>query len=796
MNKQQFIKHKKKYLSAAVFFVFLLIYALLLPKKLFNNPVCTVLYDKNYHLLGAHIADDSQWRFPQCDSVPYKFRQCIIQYEDKRFYYHWGVDLLALARAIKQNISSNQIVSGASTIPMQIIRLSRKDKPRTVKEKIIEIILATRIEFRYSKNELLNLYASHAPFGGNVVGLEAASWRYFGRASYKLTWAESAMLAVLPNSPALIHPGRNRNELKQKRNFLLKRLYEKEIIDSLSYQLALEEEIPEKPKAFPQHAPHMLIRAKTEAHKTARVHSSLDIGIQKQVNRIIKRHHQYLEGNQIHNVAALVLEVETGNVIAYAGNAGFDKDSPHGSQVDVIMADRSTGSILKPFLYAAMLHSGDILPKTLIADIPTQIAGYAPKNYNLGYDGAVPARRALARSLNVPAIKMLQQYGVEKFHYLLKKMGMTSLYYPPDHYGLSLILGGCEGKLWDICGIYASMARTLNHFTEFNSRYNKEDFFSPNYLFGKTTLQKNPETERNTLLNAAAIYHTFDAMLTVERPAEESSWQSFSSSHKIAWKTGTSFGFRDAWAIGLTPEYVVGVWAGNADGEGRPGLVGIKTAAPVLFDIFDILTINKSWFSPPYDDMVYTAICHESGYLINSACNHVDSAWIPQTGLRTKACPYHKIIHLDKETGLRVHSDCESTQNMNHESWFVLPPALEWYYKRRNSTYKTLPPYREDCRENMLDYMQSMEIIYPQPNAQIYVPTELNGEPGSTVFEVAHRKPGTKIFWHIDDKYAGTTKDFHHLALRPSTGKHLLKLIDEKGEKITVPFEIIGKKKK
>lgn len=787
--------------------VLLLVYWFILPAKPFKDPVCTVIEDRNGNLLAAHISADGQWRFPEIDTVPEKFAAAIIQFEDKRFNWHWGFDVLAFARAAYLNIKHGAVVSGGSTLTMQVVRLWRRNTNRTVLEKIIEIIYATRLEFSYSKDEILALYASHAPFGGNVVGIDAASWRYFGCNPEKLSWAEAATLAVLPNSPALIHPGRNRNTLQKKRDALLKKLYDKQVIDEDTYLLAISENVPENPKPFPQHAPHLLTRFfndntqyKNGVKKyKSRQKTTLDINLQKQVNNIIQQNAKRYEKMYIHNAAAFVMEVETGDVQAYVGNVFDNDDQTNGRKVDIITAERSTGSVLKPFLYAAMLSSGEILPNALVPDIPTYIDGYSPKNFNKGFDGAVPAHRALARSLNVPAVKMLRQYGTKRFHHVLQKSGLTTIRQSPDYYGLSLILGGCEGTLWEMCGVYGSMARSLNNYTKYNGKYTTGDWFMPNYLLKDSKKyqkkdKKNLQLEDNSLFSAAAIWLTFRAMLDVERPEQEGSWWAFNSTEWIAWKTGTSFGFRDAWAIGLTPKHVVGVWVGNADGEGRPEIVGVRTAAPVLFDIFGILPSAGKWFEKPYDDMIKTRICHESGFIASEICPDADTTWIPKNGERFQTCPYHKIVHLDKTHNWRVHSNCEQPSEMIHKAWFVLPPTIEFFYKSRNPWYRELPPYRIDCAKSIAEKKSTtMEIIYPKPNIKIYIPIDFDEKPSSTVFEVAHRDPETIIFWHIDNEFIGQTQNFHNLAVNPDIGWHTLTLIDENGEQLTIDFEILGK---
>lgn len=763
-------------------------YYFCLPDKLFNEPYSTVLEARDGDLLCASIAADGQWRFPELNEVPDKFATALVTYEDKRFFNHPGVDILSMGRAMRQNISEGRIVSGGSTLDMQVIRLHRKETGRTVLEKLIESVLATRLQFRYSKKEILSVYASHAPFGGNVVGLEAACWRYFGREPKDLSWAEATMLAVLPNAPALIHPGKNRDRLINKRNKLLLKLKEGQVIDSLTYALAIIEPIPDEPLRLPRIARHLLLRASSDGMAQQKIKSTIELKLQERVEQILDDHYQRLKGNQIHNACALVLNVETGNVLAYAGNV--NSGAAHGYDVDLISAPRSTGSILKPFLYAAMLDDGKILSKTLLPDVPTVISGFAPKNFTKEYDGAVPADKALIRSLNVPAVYLLKEYRYERFHELLKNIGLHTLNKPPDHYGLSLILGGAEGTLWDITGMYASMVRTLNHYFNYpgKRRYDRNDFHAPVY---RVQSGKDTVIEENSWLSAAAIYQTMDVLKEVYRPGEETGWRYFKSSKKIAWKTGTSFGFRDGWAVGVTPQYAVGVWVGNADGEGRPGLTGTETASPIMFDIFSQLNGN-AWFNKPLPEMTEVVTCAKSGQLFGPYCEKSDTVLINREGQISGLCTFHKNIHLSANKKFRVHSECESLNNVVQQNWFVLPPVQEYYYKAKNITYKTLPPFRVDCEP--MQAVTSMDLIYPKPNAKIFIPRDLDGEPGSTIFELAHRNAATTVYWHIDGEFIGSTKNVHDMALNPPQGKHVLTLVDEAGETLERQFEIISKR--
>lgn len=766
------------------FLVLLIWFWFCLPQPIFNTPYSSLLFDKNNTLLAAQIAPDGQWRFPASDSIPYKYEQALLHFEDQYFYYHPGVNPLSIARALVQNITENRIVSGGSTITQQLIRMSRDGKQRNLYQKLIEFVLSVRLELSYSKKEILNLYASHAPFGGNVVGLETASWRYYGRPSNKLSWGETTTLAVLPNSPSLIYPGRNHQILLAKRNRLLDKLAKNDIIDSLTCELAKAEELPQKPKALPQLAPHLLTRAINDGQQGKSIKTSIDINIQESCNRIIEQHYKRLRENQIQNAAALIIEVKSGKVLAYVGNTpGVDINSGH--QVDLITCNRSSGSILKPLLYSLMIKESQVLPHSLLPDIPTQISGYAPKNFNKKYDGAVKASDALARSLNIPAVLMLQKYGVDKFRNKLRELGFTSINRSADNYGLSLILGGAEVSLWELGNVYSSLSRMLQFYTDGSSEYSPDLYFPASYKSSFTYTSKTRSF--NDIMGAAPVYHAFDALKEMNRPVDGVNWSLYNSSRKIAWKTGTSFGHRDAWSVGITPQYVVVVWVGNADGEGRPGLTGGATAAPILFDIFKSLP-TSTWFEKPYDDMVKIAVCKKSGYKASFNCSEIDSLDVAISGERTKTCPYCKRINLDKTGQYRVNSGCYRVSDMIQKSYMILPPAMEWYYQRKNPLYQSQPPYLEAC---MSQDTESIDIIYPKNNARLFIPKNFGGILERSIFQAAHSIAGSTIHWHIDNEYIGSTKGVHKKEVLTGLGKHTLTLIDDKGVLITRDFEVL-----
>ena len=711
-----------------------LFYLFCLPRDLFKGEGWSaVVIDRNGELLGARIAEDGQWRFPPGDSLPEKYVKALIEFEDRWFRWHPGINPVSIARSAAANIRSGHVVSGGSTISMQVIRMSR-DRERTMWQKMVEAVLATRLELRYSKDEILGLYASHAPFGGNVVGIEAASWRYFGRPAGEMSWAEAATLAILPNSPSSIRPGKNGEKLLAKRNRLLFRLFENGEMSRGDYGLACAEPLPPEPSPLPSYASHLVDRLAGTEDRSRPIRTAIDINLQKRVEEIVSRHSDLLAAEGINDMAAVVADVNTGDVLAYCGNSSPYRKRP-GSDVDAARSPRSSGSILKPILYCAALENGTLLPGSLIADTPVNINGFAPQNYDLTYDGAVPASEAVSRSLNVPSVHILRKYGIESFLSTLRECGMTTFTRSAEDYGLSLILGGGECRLDEIVSAYASMSRAYSQ--------GESDF---------------PLSDR------VALWHTFNAMSEVNRP-DEIDWHVIRSAGRTAWKTGTSYGYRDGWACGVTPAVAAGVWAGNASGVAAPGLIGARTAGPVLFDILNLFP-EKSWFSEPADNEgVLTPVCHQSGCIAGPYCEERDTLLIPRAGLRTETCPYHYRI--------------------DGKNIFRLPPAMEWYYRQKHPEYG-----RKDRTETMPSGISPMEFIYPEGGSIITLPRQLDGSPGEMVFNLAHHDNDATVYWHLDNEYIGETRFIHQYRMRPSPGPHSVTVVDNTGNTISVGFTI------
>ncbi len=749
MTKQRRWMIRTGLLLAGLFLLFLCI-----PVPKFDDPYSTVLTAADGELLGARIADDGQWRFPATNNYSDKYTACVLEYEDQQFFRHIGFNPIAFFEAIIQNARAGHVVRGGSTISMQVVRLARKNKPRTYGEKFLEVVLALRLELHYSKKSILNLYAAHAPFGGNVVGIDAAAWRYFHTTPDRLTWSEAATLAVLPNAPSMIHPGKARERLLDKRDALLLRMTQSKVhsprryrLPRLSYddyELALMERLPNKPYDMPMLAYHYLID-KEKVNKGEQIHSSIDYQLQQNVIQVMERHHQANTLNQIENAAVYVVDYLNDRVVAYVGNNAHAADA---AMVDMVKAQRSTGSIMKPYLFAAMLDEGTLLPTMMLPDVPMSMSGFTPKNYSGQYWGAVPADQALQHSLNAPFVYLLKEYGHQRFHSLLKRLGLSGIIFDADHYGLSLIVGGAEASLFDLVNAYATMAKEL--------------------ATGEDLSPFSPE----------AIAVTFDIMRGLTRPSSQTGWSGFSSSKQVAWKTGTSFGFKDAWTIGITDHYVIGVWAGNADGEGRPGLTGVGVAAPIMFDVAALL--NDTYSHPASTpESIEVEVCAVSGYPSTELCQHTKMVTMPDVEVQTGPCPYHKKVFLDSTRQYQVLPDCYPVDQRCYENYFVLPPVMEWFYKKHSALYRPLPALYPNCATAHPDDL--MAFIYPKSDARVTIPIGIKGDRQQVVFEIAHRDPGKRIYWTLNDTFLGQTRWNHQMPIDVERGTYVLRCVDEDG---------------
>lgn len=757
-----------------------------LPDPMFPTDYCTVLQARNGELLGATIARDGQYRFPPLDSVPARFEQCALAFEDRYFYWHPGINPISLLRATVANVRAGRVVQGGSTLTMQVARMMHPGAPRTLPNKLLEMLWALRLECAFSKEEIVALWANNAPFGGNVVGLSAAAWRYYGQSPYALSWAQLAALAALPNAPGAIYPGEGDGPLRTKRNSILQTLQLQGTLDSVTLSLSLAETLPTGTLPLPMLAPHLLDRVQKEGLKGQMVLSTLDVRLQQEALAVVASMGQQLASGTAHNAGALIADVATGDVLAYVGNVpglGYQ----YNGYVDMVTASRSSASVIKPFLYAGMLEDGLLLPKELVFDTPLTIGTFSPQNASHSFSGVVEANRALAKSLNVPIVRMLQRYGVDFYLELLHKLGFTTLNQPASHYGLSLVLGGGEISLWDVSGAYASLARTLDGFVD-SGRYAPNSVHPLRYNLRATDIVDNALTTTPPL-GAGPIYLTLQALREVNRPEEQAGWRYLSSTRAVAWKTGTSYGGRDAWAVGVNPRYVVAVWVGNSDGHGVPDLSGVGSAAPIMFRLWDLVP-PSGWFPAPVGDLEIKQVCAASGMVASPICPELRDELVPARVGSYPACPYHQLVHLDRTGTYRVDASGYPLQDMQTVSWFVLPPTAAWYCQQHRTNYRPLPPWLPGCAGTTTE--QTMQFVYPRVNrAQLSVPRDMDGKPSAVLFEVAHADAESTLYWHLDGAFVGQTYHFHQLRLQPTQGHHTLTVIDAQGRRIARDFDVI-----
>lgn len=730
-------------------------------KPLFSDDFSTVVRSDDGTLLNAFINSNEQWHFPPDTSqVPKKLQLAVVTFEDERFYSHIGVNFRAIIRAAYQNFKSKRIVSGASTIPMQLARM-KKQNERTYFNKVLEIFYALKLSIYYSKNDLLKIYLDHAPYGGNVIGYRTAALKFFGKEANALTWSEAATLAVLPNAPGLVYPSQTSSRLREKRDDLLAKLFHKGHISEQTLELAKLESIPDRFLTFESHAPHLARNLKSRYPELKLINTTIDIAIQKHCNLLAHRYHHRYSSYGIHNLAMLVTDTKTGAIKAYVGSPNFF-DYSHGGQVDGVTASRSSGSLLKPFLYALSIDEGLIIPESLIRDLPTFFEGFSPQNASNDYQGVARAKDALVQSLNIPAVRLLNAYGVFQFYSFLKVAGISTLFRTADEYGLPLILGGAEVNMWDMTTLYRGLANG--------------GVFSDNFV---VDFQETKETSQ--LISSGSCYLTLEMIKDLKRPGSEYFWERFSGSRPFAWKTGTSFGHKDAWAVGVNPDYTIAVWVGNFDGESNKNLSGATSAGPILFDILQFLPQEnpRVWFTKNDIDYRPLPICRLSGFRATEACTEVDTVDIPYGMKPLQACDYHQFRYFSTDGKYQSCSKCWNSIGGEKKSVVLYPPDIAYYLRQKGQYIETISSHYPHCQSYKSE--QSLKIIYPNMDAKLFIPRDFNGKNQSVVCRVGHSGIGKVVYWYLDDYYLGSTHDEHKMAISFKEGWNTLKVIDEYG---------------
>ncbi len=766
--------NRVKQLIKKRFYTFLLlliplIWFLLPPSELFTCDYSRAVLSRDGELLRVWLTEDEQFRFPPSNTpLPEKYITAVTTYEDQRYYSHLGVDLLSIGRATIANIKAGSVVEGGSTITMQLARLSNP-ADRTVVSKISEAFRAVRISLHYSKDEVLKLYSAHLPMGGNIVGLESASFRYYGKPPVELSWAEAALFAVLPNAPGMIDISRKREALLQKRNGLLEQLHAKDLLSDIDFALAVDEPLPEKVNRIPFEAPHFSRFLLNSCDETL-IHSTLDRYTQQTLEDAIERYQFQLNGVGVENSAVMIADVKSAEVLAYAGSQNFFATEQHG-MVDGVQARRSTGSLLKPILTAALIDRGPFTPQTMLQDIPTYYGTFAPQNANHVFGGVVSLHDALTQSLNVPFVRLLNYYGNREFYDLIERGGVD-LPKSANHYGLSLVIGGAEASLWDMMNLYLPL--------------------SGDGSVRRLSPTKDDSTViHDTLFSAGSAALTRDIMTNLIRPGFEQYRSSFANGDgKIAWKTGTSYGHKDGWAVGFSGEYLIGVWVGNFSGEGNPAIGGAKLAAPLLFSLFGSLrSPDDSLPELPLNNLDYFPVCAGSGYPAGDNCDSITNLLLPISRTNRTTCPYHRVITVDKTTGEQLCSACWSGKNAESDTVLIYPPAARQLYHNRGYDVDTLPVHNPHC--NAEKSAHAIELVYPTDGITIFLPRNFDTTREKLIFNAIHRRDSAELFWYLDQNFIGTTSGENKLTVDSiAIGEHTLFVQDSEGSRAGVKFSV------
>ncbi|HMP28976.1 MAG TPA: penicillin-binding protein 1C [Saprospiraceae bacterium] len=731
---------KKILYLALVLVIFLLLYPI--PN---NRPTYSkTLLDNAGNLLCANVSSEQQWHLPLDEDIPEILGKAIMLYEDEYFYYHAGINPISVIKSVLINSKAGKVKRGASTITMQVMRLRNRSANRSVKTKIFESIGAIKYSLIKRKSGVLREWCDIAPFGGNTIGIKTAAFRYFNRPLDQLSYGEMALLAVLPNTPTSVNLSKNRSILISRRNTLLQKMADRKVISEDELTLSMGEDLPSQPNKVPSEAQHLLSYLIKKYPNKNQFITTLDGSLQNRLTQLVNEESNYLQREDINNLAAMVVDIERDEIVAYVGNTiqqnkGF-------SYVDIIQSPRSYGSLLKPLLYALALEEGSFLPNEFIADIPTNYGEFRPENFDKKFRGIVPLGDLVTQSLNVPSVRLLHELGQNKFYKLIQDLQIKHLNRGVDHYGLSIILGGGETTLWEISRIYKGLAQ---NYLGMNKPYKDMKVLKDEKVVNSSTFT----------FSTYSLQHLFNTMTNLSRPREEKSWQLFGYNHKVAWKTGTSYGHKDAWAAGFNKKYQVTVWVGNEIGEGRKDLTGIVRAAPILFKIFNILPQNE-WFTTkaPYATNTVITTCKETGLLKGNLCKHITSLRVHKISHALKTCDFHE-INLIGDTLLKFH------------------PLIEYYYAVAN------PQYQKNIPNNT-----RLKIIYPYKGLKIFLPKTTDSSKNSFLAQANIKN--TYLHWYLDDIYIATTENAQ-LLIQSHAGYHRLLIIDEDGNRDECTFEII-----
>ncbi len=739
-----------------------------LPKHKLTRAHSYFIYDREDRLLGCYASQDYFWRKPvKLEEISPELIETVLEVEDRRFYYHPGFDPIAIIGATIDNLKAGEIKRGGSTINMQIARMM-EPRQRTFGAKLIEIFRALQLEFHYSKDELLEIYFNLVPYGGNLEGVGAASHFYFGKDADNLTSSEAAILTAIPSSPNNYRPDINPEKCIKRRNAILHLLHSHGKIESNELKYALQEEIPDGRIDRPQMAPHLCQTLISDYKSKSELKTTIDLEYQQTCERISGSYLPSLKSRNINNLSIVVLDNAGGKLLAMIGSGDFN-DIENEGQINGALARRSPGSTLKPFVYALAFQMGMVTPAYMLADIPVNYDGYSPVNYDETYHGLVTVREALIRSLNVPVVNLVAEMGPEEFYDFLLEGGITSFDHEYHHYGLPLVLGAAEVRLLELSNLYSTLAR--------------EGYYRPVKMLADDT-----STHFKQILSAEACFLVTNILSNLTRPVLSRVWDETSERPTIAWKTGTSYGHKDAWAIGYNPQFTVGVWCGNFDAEGSPYLVGAEAAAPIMFAVFDELTRGREfhWFEKP-SGIASRRVCARSGRPATQYSPSIREDHYIRGVSNNRPCDIFRPILVDRQSGYRLSRLCASGRDIDTvviEQW---PSRIaDWLMMR--GQIDPIPELAPFCMEVVENY--EPVIVSPEADAVFEIRAGVPLEFQKILFEASSSADSDTLHWFLNDQLYASCALENKIFYTPQKGYHTLMCVDEYGRSSTIRFRI------
>ncbi|MCE6989134.1 penicillin-binding protein 1C [Dyadobacter sp. CY323] len=718
----------------------------------------TQVTDENGTVIHAFLSKDDKWRlYSNVSEITPLLRKTLVYKEDQYFYSHFGFNPFAMIRAATRNIFSGRRTSGASTITMQVVRLV-EPRNRTYFNKVIEVWKAMQLEMHYSKDEILQMYVNLVPYGGNIEGIKAASLLYFGKPPQLLSLAEITALTIVPNRPSSLRPGSRNDALKNARNQWLMRFEKEGLFDKNVIFDALNEPLKVSRRQAPRQAPHLSLRLKQRFPDQPVIQTSLRLQVQNQIEEQVRNYINRRKLMNIHNASVLVVNNETMEVEAYVGSADFD--NPYdGGQVDGVKAVRSPGSTLKPLLYATAFDKGIITPKSILNDVPINFSGYEPENFDKHFNGAVTTEFALANSLNIPAVKILKDVSTPALIEKLRKTSFKTIEKQSKGLGLSMILGGCGVTLEELTGLFAAFA-------------NEGNFKNLNYTPGRDSVNKG-----EAIVSSEAAFLVTNILTQITRPDLPTNFDNTYHLPKIAWKTGTSYGKRDAWSIGYNKRYTIGVWVGNFSGEGVPELSGANTATPLLFSIFNALDYNspKGWYQSPAN-IALRNVCPESGDIPSEFCEHQIPAQYIVGVSAYKKCNHLRWVFTDLKGKTSYCTYCIPEKGFEKRAYPNISPELVAFNEQQKIPYSKIPPHNPACER--VFHEGAPLIVSPVEGSEYFIRKD---EPQQIQLACQTASDVQEVFWYVNDKLAKKAPPHEGIFISPPLGRVKISCSDDKG---------------